>query len=193
MATDWAHKLAADKGSIRRVTRVRATVAQENSRSAAPICEPAYCYTHTASLVPPPGLWALSSMTCTCHHRRPLRTVLLHQHCLPPTLPVCADTNMFHRADIRFTSSCKYFHRFNKKVVFHGAPFIVARPVSVVRSVLCIGHLQSPQVPQRMASLPQGIGRVSTIVSNHWCRSLSGSLQQSRPQPRNSGLPRSTT
>ena len=32
----------------------------------------------------------------------------------PPTLPVCADTNMFQRADISFTSSRQYFHRFNK-------------------------------------------------------------------------------
>ena len=32
----------------------------------------------------------------------------------PPTLPVCADTNMFHRADIGFTSSCQYFYLFNK-------------------------------------------------------------------------------
>ena len=32
----------------------------------------------------------------------------------PPTLPVCADTNMCHRADISFTSSCQYFYRFNK-------------------------------------------------------------------------------
>ena len=34
---------------------------------------------------------------------------------LPPsTLPVCAVTNMFHRADVGLTSSCQYFQRFNK-------------------------------------------------------------------------------
>ena len=32
----------------------------------------------------------------------------------PPTLPASPDTNLFHLADISFTSSCQYFHRSNK-------------------------------------------------------------------------------
>ena len=57
---------------------------------------------------------------------------------------------LFHRADRSFTSLCQCVHRFNKQVVFHGAPFFVPRPVCLLWCLLCIKHLRGRQVPRRM-------------------------------------------
>ena len=45
------------------------------------MCQSAYCYTHTGSLVPSQHFGHRTEMTCRCRHRTHLRTATLPQRC----------------------------------------------------------------------------------------------------------------